>query len=201
MKKLVALIGILVFGVTLAVAQGTGEPGGELNQTWEQKQDAIKTMAGEIIQTKEQIQTLEQAKEQAQTQAEKDAIQSQIQTKEGELAQLQNQYEKMLQSHSAYKYEYKDANGDGVNDNMKGLDDPNKKAYMYKNGYGYGYGFVDEDGDGVNDNFVDANGDGKCDMDPAMTKTRLQVRDKVKGKSQHGDHNQEQGRDQLRGDK
>ena len=81
-----------------------------------------------------------------------------------------------------------DADGDGVCDNAG-------------KGMGHAWGFVDENGDGVNDNFVDADKDGKCDMDPAMAKTRTQSRDKVKGKSQHGDHQGEQSRDQLRGTK
>jgi len=200
MRKVIATLSALALSAALFAAGepvGTGEP----TQTWEQKQEALKTCADEQLQVKEELKVLEQAKLQAATDAEKAQIQAQIETKTAELTQLQTRYANMIASHTAYKYEFKDMNGDGVNDNVAGSGDPVAKAYMYKNGYGYGYGFVDADKDGVNDNFVDADKDGKCDMDPAMAKTRTQSRDKVKGKSQHGDHQGEQSRDQLRGTK
>lgn len=202
MIKLISTFAAVALSAALLFAQGTpGTSSGDPIQTWEQKQDAIKTSAADQLKLQEEIKALEQAKLQATTDAEKAQLQSQIQTKTAELTQLQTRYAAMIASHSAYKYEYKDMNGDGVNDNTAGSNDPVAKAYMYKNGYGYGYGFVDGNGDGINDNFVDANSDGKCDMDPAMAKTRVESREKVKGKSQHGDHGQVQSRDQIRGTK
>jgi hypothetical protein len=194
MRIALAILSTVILSAALSAA---AEP----LQTWEQKQAEIKITAQMIVQMKEQIKLLEEAKLQAATTAEKAQIQSEIQAKEAELLQIQNQYQAMLANHTAYKYEFKDMNGDGINDNVAGSTDPNAKSYMYKNGYGYGYGFVDADGDGINDYFVDADGDGKCDMDAAMMKNRLQTREKVRGRSQHGDHGSEQGRDQLRGTK
>ena len=188
MKLLLTLIGLTGLCITLYAADGTPEapdaPVLTQTQTWEQKQEAIKECAGEIIQLKEQIQSLIQQKEAASTGIEKAQIQDQIQQAEGTLTMTQNQYQKLLADQTAYKYEFKDGNGDGVNDNVQGTNDPNAKSYMYKNGYGYGYGFVDADGDGINDNFVDADGDGLCDTEPKMLKTRLQSRSKARGQSQ-----------------
>ena len=205
MKKVISTLAVIALTAAMAGAVGTpvvtdGSGSGEPTQTWEQKQDAIKSCEQSILQTKDQIKTLEQQMLTA-TDAEKVQLQAQLQTKEAELTQLQTRYTNMVASHKGFKYEWKDANGDGVNDNVAGSADADAKAYMYKNGYGYGYGFVDGNGDGMNDNFVDADQDGKCDTDASMVKSRLQTRDKAKGKSQHGEHGKVQSRDGLRGDK
>jgi hypothetical protein len=204
MKRVISTLAMVALTVGLAGAQGTGTGTGggtgDQTQTWEQKQEAIKSCEQSILQTKEQIKRLEQQMLTA-SDAEKAQLQTQLQTKEGELAQLQTRYTNMIANHQGYKYQWKDENKDGVNDNLAGSSETSAKAYMYKNGYGYGYGFIDNNGDGVNDNFVDADEDGKCDTDPSMIKTRLQTRDQAKGKSQHGDHNKIQSRDGLRGDK
>ncbi len=199
MKKMISTLAALALAGSLMAA---GTPGtGDATQTWEQKQDAIKLCASEQIQLQDQIKALEQAKLQAVTDAEKAQLQTQIQTKTQELTQLKTRYTNMIANCQGFKYQFTDANGDGINDNVAGSADPKASAYMYKNGNGYGYGFVDENGDGVNDNFVDADRDGKCDLDASMIKTRLQSRDKVKGKAQHGDHGKVQSRNQLRGEK
>ncbi|MBL8028552.1 MAG: hypothetical protein JNL74_19160 [Fibrobacteres bacterium] len=205
MKRIISTLSIVALTAAMVGAVGTatvpeGSGTGDQTQTWEQKQDAIKTCEQSILQTKDQIKTLEQKLLTA-TDAEKTQLQTQLQTKEAELTQLQTRYSNMIANHQGFKYQWKDENGDGINDNVAGTADGSAKAYMYKNGYGYGYGFVDGNGDGMNDNFVDADNDGKCDTDPSMVKTRLQTRDQAKGKSQHGEHGKVQSRDGLRGDK
>ena len=201
MKKTITILAALAL-MSGALAAGVTGPGtGETPQLWEQNQLNLKTCADQQLGLQDQIKTLEQAKLQASTDAEKAQIQSQIEAKTQELTQAQTRYANMLANHRAYKYEWVDANSDGRNDNVAGSGEGDAKAYMYKDGYGYGYGFVDGNSDGINDNFIDANSDGKCDMNPDMQKTRTQSRDKVKGKSQHGDHGKVQDRDQLRGEK
>ncbi|MFH0920667.1 MAG: hypothetical protein V1913_09915 [Fibrobacterota bacterium] len=203
MKKTITILATLALAAFAVAATGPGtESGtGETIQVWEQNQTSLKTCAEQQIQLQDQIKTLEQAKLQASTDVEKTQIQGQIEAKTQELTQAQTRYTNMLANHRAYKYEWVDANGDGKNDNVSGSVEGDAKSYMYKNGNGYGYGFVDGNSDGINDNFIDADNDGKCDTDAAMLKTRTQSRDKVKGKSQHGDHNKVQDRDQLRGDR
>src|SRR3989339_583179 len=192
MKKLITVISGLAVGAVMAAsvpANTEVDATQAQTQTWEQKQEAIKTCAAEQTRIQNQIKTLTQTKEAAQTDAEKAQLQEQIQQKESELLQAQTRYQSMIASQTKYKYEFKDMNGDGANDNVVGVNDPTAKAYMYKNGYGYGYGFVDENGDGIND------------QNAEMTKTRLQSREKVKGKSQHGSHGSEQDRTGSRGSK
>jgi len=81
MKKLITLLTILALGAGLAFAQSepVGDPDQTKVQTWEQKMDAVKECAGDLVQTQEQIKTLEQLKEQAETDAEKAQVQEQTQ--------------------------------------------------------------------------------------------------------------------------